>query len=223
MRRIINLLGFLLGCACIIAAICLLSGPAWELYGTNIVAGPEQDSLVKTFESETAMVDAPVTGELSEEGADTVPAVDLHYGEMFGELRIPRFGDDYAKPLLEATDEATLKQGVGHYIGTAGPCQIGNFAIAAHRTTYGAAFRDVEQLKEGDEIFVKTQLVNCTYVVESFEIVDPSEVSVIAAVPGQPGVKPSEAYLTITTCHPMYSAHERYVVHARLVDATVEP
>ncbi len=195
---------------------------------TNLAANADQESLVKAFESEPVTVDAPVVDVSAQEvgvvaPVDTsVPTIELHEGEMFGVLRIVRFGTDYEKPVFEATDEETLKKGVGHYIGTTGPCQIGNFAIAAHRTTYGAAFHDVELLQVGDEITIETSSVTCTYSVESTEVVDPSEVSVIAPVPGQPNVQPTLAYLTMTTCHPMYSDNERYVVHARLIEETVE-
>ncbi len=44
----------------------------------------------------------------------------------------------------------------------------------------------------------------------------PKQVSVIAPVPDQPGATPTQAWLTMTACHPMHSARQRYVVHALL-------
>lgn len=57
------------------------------------------------------------------------------------------------------------------------------------------------------------------YEMDSYEIVLPSDSSVIAPTPGRPDVEPTERWLTMTSCHPMYGAAERYVVHARLTDS----
>jgi sortase A len=57
------------------------------------------------------------------------------------------------------------------------------------------------------------------YEVTEHRIVRPRDVEVIAAVPGSPGRDPTEALLTLTSCHPRYSATERFVVHGRLVEA----
>jgi sortase A len=49
------------------------------------------------------------------------------------------------------------------------------------------------------------------------EVVSPSAVSVIDPVPNHPGATPSRALLTMTTCHPKYTADQRLVLHAALV------
>jgi sortase A len=53
------------------------------------------------------------------------------------------------------------------------------------------------------------------------EIVDPSTVEVIAPVPDNPGANPSNAHvvpmLTLTTCEPQFSARQRMIIHAVLV------
>ncbi|HTZ42560.1 MAG TPA: class E sortase [Jatrophihabitans sp.] len=48
------------------------------------------------------------------------------------------------------------------------------------------------------------------------EIVSPSAIGVIAPVPDHPGATPTRAMLTLTTCHPKYTANQRMVVHAVL-------
>jgi sortase A len=49
------------------------------------------------------------------------------------------------------------------------------------------------------------------------QIVSPGDVDVIAPTPGAADDAPaSGAYLTLTTCHPKYSAQQRLIVHARL-------
>lgn len=57
------------------------------------------------------------------------------------------------------------------------------------------------------------------------EIVTPDRVDVLAAVPGRPGVEPGRpmSLLTLTTCHPRFSARERMVVHAVLVGSAPTP
>jgi sortase A len=51
------------------------------------------------------------------------------------------------------------------------------------------------------------------------EIVGPGAVQVIAPVPGHPSATATRALLTLTTCHPKYSADKRLIVHAQLVRA----
>ena len=64
---------------------------------------------------------------------------------------------------------------------------------------------------------VETKTAYSVYAVERHEIVRPPTVEVIAPVPDKPGAKPTEAWLTLTACHPKYSAAQRYVVFAKLV------
>ena len=147
-------------------------------------------------------------------GAQPTPVA---FGKAFAIVRIPRFGADYARPLLEGTSHDILHQGVGHYIGTAMPGAIGNFAMAGHRTTYGRPFHDIDTLLPGDLIVVETRATYSVYAVKRHVIVDPTTVDVLDPVPQQPGARPTAAWLTMTACHPKYSAAQRYVVFAQLV------
>src|SRR5699024_10297732 len=90
----------------------------------------------------------------------------------------------------------------------------GNFSVAGHRNTYGRAFEEIASLEEGDAIVVETVEAFYVYEVTESLIVMPQDVEVIAPAPGQPGVEATERMLTLTACHPMYSARERYIVHA---------
>jgi sortase A len=138
------------------------------------------------------------------------------FGEAFAILRVPRLGADYARPVLEGTTTEVLEGGVGHYRGTAAPGAVGNFAIAGHRTTYGRPFHDIDRLREGDVVAVETKTAYNVYRVKRHAVVAPSAVEVIAPVPGEPGRKPTARWLTMTACHPKYSAAQRYVVFAEL-------
>ena len=128
-----------------------------------------------------------------------------------------RAADGAARPVLQGTDHDTLTKGMGHYVGTAFPGQIGNFALAGHRTTYGRPLHNIDLLQKGDIIVVETKASYVVYAVDRHVIVTPDHVDVIAPVPQQPGAKPVEAWMTMTACHPKFSATQRYVVFAKLV------
>jgi sortase A len=89
------------------------------------------------------------------------------------------------------------------------PGQLGNAAIAGHRTTYGAPFFDLNQLKAGDDIFLTdTQNRRWDYKVTRSFVVSPTDVSVLDPTPF--------AQLTLTTCNPRFSATNRLIVTAQL-------
>jgi sortase A len=184
---------------------------AWELWWTDIEANRAAD---KTTSSLTESFTAPA------EAAGAVPDAKapggLIEGRAFGLMYVPRFGGDWVRPIFEGTDLGTLSEGLGHYNNTVGPGAVGNFAVAGHRTTWGRPFHTIETLVEGDTIVVETRTGYDVYAVASHEIVLPSRTEVIAPVPNQPGTEPTEAWLTLTACHPKFSARERYIVHAKL-------
>jgi sortase A len=182
---------------------------AWELWWTDVTANREQAVTIHALERGFGPAGQPA------EPLATLSKVP--FGEAFAIMRIPRFGADYARPVLQGTDHDTLTRGIGHYPGTAFPGQVGNFAVAGHRTTYGKPFSDIELLQKGDVIAVETRASYLVYSVDRHVIVTPDELQVIAPVPQDPGARPSQAWLTMTACHPRYSASQRYVVFARLV------
>ncbi len=207
-RRLVGGAGELL----ITLGVLLLLFAAWQLWWTDVVADRAQARIVQTLE------DGFAHGEAAPVGANGIPAA-IGTDGAFAVVRIPRFGDDYARPVIEGTGRPVLALGVGHYVGTAGPGQVGNFAVAGHRTTYGRPFHDVDQLVDGDRVVVETAGDVYVYEVTSREVVRPGDVGVIGPVPGDPQGTPTEALLTMTSCHPKYSATERFVVHGRLVES----
>lgn len=188
--------------------VLLLLFVGWELWWTDVAANRAQAVAVRTLENDFA-AHAPSTSVHPDAGALR--------GGAFAILRIPRFGADYARPVYHGTGHDTLTKGVGQYTGTTAPGMVGNFAVAGHRTTYGRPFHDIQQLQVGDLIIVETVDEYVVYRVTWHEIVAPTDVAVIAPVPDEPGMTPDKAYLTLTTCHPEYSAQQRYVVHALLL------
>ena len=120
---------------------------------------------------------------------------------------------------------ADLKTGPGHMPGTAMPGQLGNLVVSGHRTTYGAPFSRLDELEVGDPVVVETRDAWFTYTVTGSEIVAPSAVEVAYPVPGQAGATPTRRLMTLTTCHPRYSARQRLIVSAELsaTDAKTGP
>jgi sortase A len=145
------------------------------------------------------------------------PVTSVPLGKGISILRIPRLGRDYAKVVFEGVRVPDLKRGPGHYPGTALPGQLGNFVVSGHRTTYGAPFGRLDELRAGDMIVVETRDRWFTYRVSGEEVVSPRDVAVIMPVPRRPDATPTKALLTMTTCHPKYSAKQRLVAHAELV------
>ena len=188
---------------------------AWQLWWTDVTANREQAGTIQALENEFGHRAGPGTSSSGTPALATLRNVPL--GKAFAIVRIPRFGADYARPVLEGDDLDTLTKGVGHYPGTAMPGVVGNFAVSGHRTTYGRPFHNIDLLRKGDVIVVETKTSYIVYAVERHVIVTPTQVEVIAAVPQHPGVTPTQAWMTMTACHPKFSARQRYVVFAKLV------
>ncbi|MDO5501866.1 MAG: class E sortase [Actinomycetia bacterium] len=212
-RVVVRTIGELL----ITAGVVLMLFLVWQLWWTDVVADRAQAETVAELSAifETEPPPPPPAPEEPEEPGITamVPT-----GEAFAIVRIPRFGDDYARPIIEGTDLDVLEKGVGHYVGTAMPGEVGNFAIAGHRTTYGRPFHFIHELQPGDPIVIETAEAYTIYEMRRHQIVFPTETRVIAPVPDEPAGEPSEAWLTMTSCHPIYGSRERYIVHAELTE-----
>jgi len=131
---------------------------------------------------------------------------DAQEGAPFGRIRIDRIGVDAV--VVQGTAADDLRKGPGHYPETTFPGLSGTVAIAGHRTTYGAPFREIDQLRGGDEIVVEMPYGRFVYAVEKQQIVKPDAVWVTRDV--------GYDRLVLSACHPLYSAAERIVVFARL-------
>ncbi|MHB1473231.1 MAG: class E sortase [Dermatophilaceae bacterium] len=196
--------------------LLLLLFVAWQLWWTDVTANREQAVTIQTLERGFGHDN----GYPTDPPAATDPLATLKnvpFGKAFAIVRIPRFGADYARPVLQGTDLDTLIGGVGHYPDTAMPGLVGNFAVAGHRTTYGRPFHNIDLLQKGDFIMVETKASYIVYAVDRHVIVTPDHVEVVDPVPQHPGVQPTQASMTLTSCHPEFSALERYVVFAELV------
>ena len=208
----------LVGDLCLTVGALLLVFVAWQLWWTDVTAGRAQAATVHELSRDFAASD-PAPGGSTPSSTTSTPATlpEPAVGKAFAVLRVPRFGADWVRPVIEGTGHDVLQRGVGHYRGTAMPGAVGNFATAGHRTTWGRPFHDIDRLRTGDVVVVETTSAYYVYAVRSHRVVDPTDVQVVAPVPNRPGVGATKAWLTMTACHPKYSAAHRYVVFAELV------
>lgn len=230
--RRLSLVG-ILGELLILAGALLALFVVWQLFYTDIQGERAQREQVEQADfldpdvvagvvSQEIPDDGFIPDEFKMRGIDP-PAMDYPgFTEAFAAMMVPRWGEDYVKMVHEGVTRPDVLDplGIGHYPSekwnTAMPGETGNFALSAHRTTYGKPFADVSELEEGDSLIFQTEDAWFVYKVERWKIVYPNQTEVIAPMPDQPGVAPDDRYITLTTCHPKFSAAERWVVHGRL-------
>jgi sortase A len=142
----------------------------------------------------------------------------IDVGDAYAALWFERDGDriisDDVMYVVEGVELDVLRRGPGHYPESDRPGGAGNFAIAGHRTTYGAPFWSLDQLEPGDTIHVMDrQGREWVYAYVEQRIVQPSDVWVVEDDP-----LGSEAPLiTLTTCHPRYSDAQRLIAWGELL------
>ena len=101
-----------------------------------------------------------------------------------------------------------LEYGPGYILGTSLPGSGGNFAIAGHRTTYGAPFGNLDRVQVGETIIFQTNTNQYKYQVIEVKIVSPEDNYVLENY--------GDDRITLTTCHPKFSAKQRLVVIGQL-------
>ena len=148
--------------------------------------------------------DVPVFESLSDTLLNNIEVYDVNYSpDVFGQLEIDSI--KLNQYIISGTDDQSLEFGPGHYLQTALPGTGGNVGIAGHRTTYGAPFAKLDQVKIGDELILSVDSKKFHYTVD--------EVTIVEAIGGEYVLyNRGDDRLTLTTCHPRYSAKQRLVV-----------
>jgi sortase A len=232
-----------LGRTLVTVGLLILLFVAYELWGTGWFTAREQSKLKSDFKAElqaraattTTSTPPTTTGKRPHTSTTTTPSrpvedsdiakilAGIKEGDPIGLMNLP--WGQYA--VVQGTSRDDLKKGPGHYLNTPYPGQYGNAAIAGHRTTYLHPFQPLATLHVGDTFTVQMLWGTYTYrVMTPPTPVRPHDSYVAAtAEPQRPGFdhpdsRPiSQAWLTLTTCHPEYSASQRLVVQAELVVA----
>jgi sortase A len=231
----------------IAAGVLILLFVVYQLWGTDLQEASSQSDLKSRFNDELVHATVPTTEVLTTTPTTTVPVsnttvpttdatpttavpitevppttvtppafvTEFHPGDPVARLEIDKIGVD--KIVVAGTDTADLRKGPGHYANTPLPGQLGNAAIAGHRTTFGAPFRHIDELDRGDTITLTLPYGEFRYRVFAHAIVDKADWSIIRR-------RPAET-LVLSACHPLYGAAQRWVVFARLAppEPTLDP
>jgi sortase A len=218
-RRARSRITLWIGLGLVGAGLAILGWVAWEFWGTNWVSHRTQARVIATLHQDWA--DGETLTRVSV--GDDAPVSAL------GIVHIPRFGADYAVPVLQGTSDAVLAAGFGHYPDSALPGRVGNFAIAGHRVTHGEPLRDMPDLQVGDRIIVETRKRVYTYVLDTGgdDLVVPlTDGWVTDPLPTNPdgGLQPPDRssdqhLITLTTCSELFHTDNRLVAFGHLVSS----
>ncbi|TQM18662.1 sortase A [Microbacterium kyungheense] len=224
-RRRVSVAG-VIGELLITAGVIVLLYVVWQLWVGDMIYGAERNASgaaqseqwQQEWQQQNPQAVAPTPGATGSDPVTAPPPVmaEPGDGEKFAVMRIPRFGSDYAVDMAGGvTRPRTLDPiGIGHYPGTMMPGQPGNFALAAHRTTWGKPFNRIADLHVGDAIVIETEAGWYTYRFRTLEYVKPSAVEVLLPVPQVKDAPAETAYMTMTSCSPMYAMTERIVAYS---------
>ena len=191
-----------LGRTFISTGVLVLLFVVYELYGTSLQEAKAQDQLKNQIRKA-----AQAATQLGTTATTVyVPPPPPPAGDALATLKIDKLG--LFKAVVEGVDTHDLKKGPGHYAGTPLPGEAGNVAIAGHRTTYGAPFYRINELEVGDPIQVTTKQGTFTYKVSEQKVVGPNDNYVLDPT--------DDNRLTLTTCHPRFSAAQRLIIIAQL-------
>ncbi len=229
-----------IGKVLIATGLLMFAFVAYQLWGTGVEYAQAQHRLDDEFEELLATVPTSTSTSTSTTAAPTTtaaaptttttpvtaapatpapPAVtvpEFSDGDVMARIEIPSIGLD-AK-VVSGVQPDDLKDGPGHYPDTPMPGQLGNSAIAGHRTTYGQPFYHLDEIEPGQEIVLTTVQGRFVYRMTGNEIVGAGDAGVIATT------DPTVATLTLTTCHPRYTAAKRLIVYAELdLEASAAP
>jgi len=184
----------------------------WQLFGTDLVNERVQAEAVREldtfFQVEREDLPPPVVVEGVEDPLEFHPEEAPEENTEFARIVVPKLRLDAV--VFEGVTGETLAQGPGHMPATPLPGQPGNAVISGHRTTHGRPFYDFDLLEPGDRIEVETSIGTHVYVVRESLIVAPTDIWVTDDRAG--------GWLTLTTCHPKFSARERLIISAEMVE-----
>lgn len=214
----------ILGEVLITVGVLVLGYILWQPWYTSTVVTAKQtqisDSVAEQWRPSVAPTTEAQQGTPSLEGMPTLgKAADY---SVFAVMHVPAFAKNFSNVIAETTDLPKVlnldEKGVGHYSNTQQLGEVGNFALAGHRSgPLINSFREVMNLRVGDPIFIETKDGWYTYRFRNIEYVWPSSVDVLNPFPRLSGNPGTDHILTLTTCHPKLDGNaERAIAYAVL-------
>ena len=205
---------------------------------TTTSTSTSSTSIAPASTTTTTTTTVPAGGTIPVDDPELAEKLFREGGEAVARIEIPSIEVD--KVIVQGVQVEDLRNGPGHYRATVFPGQEGNSGIAGHRTTYGAPFNRIDELQPGEEIRVQTVQGEHVYRVLSaeeafgpeargslgggFEIPEGDEdLGHIIVGPEATWVLGDfgDNRITLTACHPKFSARQRIIVAAVLVSAPV--
>jgi len=216
MRRLARIAGTLMIVAGVGAIAWALTVWKWEDPFTAALNYYDQRQLAQSFDRQleegrpagTAATAGGVRTALPRNAVEWRRAVKR--GNAVARLRIPRLG--LTTIVVNGTDHDSLEKGPGRYLGTAMPGEGELVYLAGHRTTYGAPFSRIDQLRKGDRVFLEFPYATFEYAITGHRIVAATQTSVLKS-------KGFEQ-LALQACHPRFFATQRYIAYAKPVGVT---
>jgi len=217
-RRPVSVIG-VLGELLITAGAVVLLFLGWQLWWNDMMMANSQSQAstdISRHWIEKATKDPAAVKPAPADYGDPVIATAPAETEPFAVLYIPRFGANYHRTIAEGIKTNVLnspRTGIGHYPGTQMPGEVGNFAIASHRSANGGGMHLINEFQLGDPIYVQTADGYFTYRFRDLQYVPPTAATVLASVPGRPDLAPVDRIITLTSCNPLLSTAERIVAY----------
>ena len=131
-------------------------------------------------------------------------------GDAIARLKVPRLGLNAV--VVNGTSVSDLRRGPGRHLESFMPGERELVYIAGHRTTYGAPFGDINELRRGDTITAELPYATIVYRVTGHRIVDDNDLSVLETH--------HREQLVLQACHPRFFASQRYLVYAQPVSVS---
>jgi sortase A len=207
------------------AGIFVLLFLGWHVWYNDVVSGIAQNNAGSELSNEWDNVPLSVPefdrnpGDSSGARISPEPPITASpaLNARFATLIVPRFGDTYERAIAYGVDPKKVlnvrSAGLGHYPQTNKLGELGNFAIAGHRTTFGAPLGNIDQLRVGDRLYVESEAGWYVYRFRNLEYVWPKDVAVLKPVPWSK-VAATDRLLTLTSCHPKLSSAERVIAYS---------
>jgi sortase A len=184
-----------IGIGCLMLAAGFGGYVAWLMWGTGLTTQRAQNDLRQGWGQ---LVDSRPPGQ--------APQL-VGLGHRYAEIQIASIGLDMM--VVQGTGYDQLKLGPGHYADTADPWEAaGRVGIAGHRTTYLHPFFNLDKVRAGDTITLRTEFGTFTYVVDKPPFVVPEAGSGIVLT------QTKRPTLVLTTCNPRYESYQRLIVTA---------
>ena len=199
-----RVVGFI-GKAFITTGLLLLGLVVYQLWGTGIETRRTQSALRQEFNRIIATTSPTATSPKTTTTKGT--SAFLPVTDALALIEIPSI--NISKIVVEGITPKDLRRGPGHFPKTPLPGELGNSAIAGHRTSYDAPFGNLNTIALDDVIYITTPKGKFAYTVKEVSIVAPDKTSILANTP-------KVATLTLITCHPRFSTSQRLIVSAEL-------